>query len=753
MPGIWYTVSAILRQVHRGQRKTGTRPFGAAGTSRDNEKDGGKMKKLTILFLVLAMVFAAGCAGAEEESASGSITGTWYVYTVQYGDLSYDVSLSSVKGVFVFGEDGTMTARSNDEGPEEAATWEMAEDGIRVALAGMEDGAATLGLAFDGDRMILSYENRSYVLGREKPADAGIRSGLAAEYAFDIPPSAGAEDAEEMAEAAAEVVRSRLKSMNYAGAEVVRNGTETIRVTIPDQYDEAVLDLVSVPGRMEFVDPDGEVFMTGEFIQSAEAYQSGTDCGVQFTLTEEGARLFARVTAESIGRTVSIYMDGELLVSATVQGEITGGSVVLNNMKSVRDATEMAAKMQGHALPVTLKKTSSAVVYDMETARALAKAAEAERADAATVVLKLGDREITKGEVQEQTQTQLEYMYNLYTMYGYPYDATDPANIAEARQSVIASLKEDLTLTAKAHELGLDRLTEAEQAEVTAAARERYDSDLSYVKEYLIPDAASMDEEALTKAAEDKLAEMGYTFEDYMENATRDRVREKLREYILRDAEVTEEDAQAEYERRVAADRETYEGNPGAWTDAALSSKTLYYTPAGVRRVKQILVKFDEADSAAVSAARQQGDSEALAAAQAKGYANIDEKTDAILALLDEEGADWQALMEQYNDDPGMRTYTEGYPVAAGMTRFDPAFLEAAMALEKIGDHSGKAAGIYGYYIIRYDSDEPEGPVPYEGVRESILTELASKQEELYNATVQAWIQEAGIEEHPEAFE
>ena len=81
------------------------------------------------------------------------------------------------------------------------------------------------------------------------------------------------------------------------------------------------------------------------------------------------------------------------------------------------------------------------------------------------------------------------------------------------------------------------------------------------------------------------------------------------------------------------------------------------------------------------------------------------------------------------------------------MTSFDSAFVEAAMALEKPGDHSGKVKGSsYGYYIIRYESDEPEGPVALDEVKESISASLlTTKQNDTYNAQVDKWVEEAGI--------
>ena len=86
-----------------------------------------------------------------------------------------------------------------------------------------------------------------------------------------------------------------------------------------------------------------------------------------------------------------------------------------------------------------------------------------------------------------------------------------------------------------------------------------------------------------------------------------------------------------------------------------------------------------------------------------------------------------------------------GYAVAADMTGFDPAFVEAAMALEKVGDVSGKVKGdSYGYYIIRYVSDSVEGPIALEEVKETLQSSLLStKQNTTYNDTLQGWVDAA----------
>ena len=428
-----------------------------------------------------------------------------------------------------------------------------------------------------------------------------------------------------------------------------------------------------------------------------------------------------------------------------------------------------------------------------------------EAVDNATEIIRMGDQVITKDKVKEQVELALYNASYNYSLYGHSYDTTDPENIAKAQESAVNALKKDLALTAKATELGLDKLTDEELEEVKQKAQENYDSDLSYVKSFMLENTEGKEDEELTKEAEEKMTELGYTMESYTESATKTKIDEKLKEYAIKDVTVTDEEIQAEYDSKVESDKTTYAENAGSWATAANNgSATLYYTPAGVRRVKQILTKFKEEDQTAIDEAKQkltdantarttaqakidtanetlevEGDTdeikeirekaqadleaaqqelddadkaileanEAVTAATDKAFANLDEEVDAILASLDEEGADWQKIMDEKNQDPGMTGNEKGYAVAEGMTSFDSAFVEAAMALEKIGDHSGKVKGSsYGYYIIRYDSDETEGPVALDAVKDEISADLLeTKQDEVYDTTVDEWVEAAGI--------
>ena len=418
-----------------------------------------------------------------------------------------------------------------------------------------------------------------------------------------------------------------------------------------------------------------------------------------------------------------------------------------------------------------------------------------EAVDAATVILKLGDEEITKQQVANATENQLYNMYQYYYMFGSELDVTDPEVVASAQSSAITSLKKEMTIRAKASELGLDVLTDEENAKAKETAQTNWDTDKETVKAYyMTEEELALEGDELENAISTRMEELGLKMEDYEKDAVSDIVTSKLREYAIKDVTVSDEDVKAEYDSKVSADEEKYKEDLESWATADRNGTTLYYTPAGIRRVRQILVKFKEDDQTAIDDANskikdadsriteaqatldsedasedekaQAEESKAAAeqdkaAAEAelkeatdKGFANLDEEVDAILAALEEDPDSWDKLVEEKNEDPGMKagaTNAEtGYAVFSGMTSFDSAFVDAAMALSSVGDVSGKVRGeTYGYYILKYVGDAAEGPVDYEAVKEDIRSSLLStKQTSTYTETLDAWVEEAGIKEN-----
>ena len=411
--------------------------------------------------------------------------------------------------------------------------------------------------------------------------------------------------------------------------------------------------------------------------------------------------------------------------------------------------------------------------------------------DDATPILTLGDQVINKKAFLAEQNYQLAYMSYYYSMFGQSLDTSSKEAIETARDLAATSLKESLALNAKAKELGLDVLTEEEEAKAQEDAKTAYESAREEYKAEFFKDT-TLEGDALEEALTAKMDENGYTMDYSLTGARNSIVYSKIQDYIYRDVAVTDEDIQADYDSKVAADQEKYAENAGSFASAANGTTTLYYTPAGVRRVKQILIKFKEEDSTAISDAQakvtsangsieaaqlvvddENADAEAKTAAQTAldeakaeleaaqaaldeakktAYANIDADADAVVEAL-ANGGDWTALSEEKNEDPGMKAGAlnaeRGYAVASGMTNFDSAFVDAAMALEKVGDVSGKVASdAYGYFIIKYESDMPEGAVALDSVKDSIYDALlTSKKNETYSATVDEWVKAAGIKE------
>lgn len=415
----------------------------------------------------------------------------------------------------------------------------------------------------------------------------------------------------------------------------------------------------------------------------------------------------------------------------------------------------------------------------------------------ATPILTLGDEVITRKDVINTRDNVLLNQYYMYASYGIDpaqlgFDISNPDTIAAAQEYAVTALKNDMVLRAKAKELGLDTLTEEENAKLQEELDKRVSSDRAQVKAELFADT-ELEGDALEEAITAKMDELGRTTEYYTELISAEIKDTKIKDYICKDVTVTDDEVKADFDSKVAADQEKYAENAGSYATAANGSTTLYWTPAGVRRVKQILIKFKDEDSKAISDAQakvtsangsieaaqlvvddEAADTEAkeaaktsletakaeLEAAQAEldaakkaAYANIDADADAVVEAL-ANGEDWAKLAEEKNEDPGMKSGApnaeRGYAVAAGMTNFDAAFVDAALALEKVGDVSGKVASdAYGYYIIKYESDVPEGAIALDSVKDSIHDALlSSAQDQVYDTTVAEWVEAAGVKEN-----
>lgn len=101
--------------------------------------------------------------------------------------------------------------------------------------------------------------------------------------------------------------------------------------------------------------------LTGKNLQSATVNFSGqglSEPEVSLKFDSEGAKLFADLTKKNIGKTVAIYLDGQVISAPVVQTEITNGEAVITGNFSIDEAKELVRRLNEGALPVPISLVS-----------------------------------------------------------------------------------------------------------------------------------------------------------------------------------------------------------------------------------------------------------------------------------------------------------------------------------------------------------------------------------------------------------
>lgn len=151
-------------------------------------------------------------------------------------------------------------------------------------------------------------------------------------------------------------------------AQVYQVGSNRITVEIPGVTDaNAILEELGKPGTLEFQTSDGTAFMDGTAIKEAKAGTTTDNTGnkeniVQLTLTDEGAEIFAEVTAANIGNVLPIVYDDEVISNPTVENAITGGTAQITKIESYEAAEALASQIRIGSLSLKLEEISSEVV-------------------------------------------------------------------------------------------------------------------------------------------------------------------------------------------------------------------------------------------------------------------------------------------------------------------------------------------------------------------------------------------------------
>ena len=457
----------------------------------------------------------------------------------------------------------------------------------------------------------------------------------------------------------------------------------------------------------------------------------------------------------------------------------------------------------------------------------------------ATVETNQGSTEITKAEWEAYRDYLASYYQQYFQQYfGVSMQPTDD-DIASYGEAAVEQLIESVVLEDKMKELGFEPLPEEEASDVESYADNMFNFYKMMIRYQNYPDLETVEEEEARLAAleeatgseatpaeavdterkatvtNDQLDEMlvndlntvGYTRDYFVQNQTASVQREKIREYAAKDVAVTDEQVKEEFDKRVAAQKESYDAAPAGYVTAENNGTANYYVPEGYRGVKNLLIKFSDEkqseisdlnsaistanttlsdaqkqlddlkaeDTSSYDEATKVGYDEQVAALEetvATAQATLDESSakletvtaeayDEILPTAQDalaraqSGEDFDSLIETYGQDTGMNNEpnkSRGYLVCDGLSVYEQSFQDAAMALEKVGDVSAELVKTsYGYHILQYATDIAAGEVEYtDEIKSNIYdTMLSDAKDAAYEAAVTQWVSDAKVTTYP----
>ncbi|OQB24246.1 MAG: peptidylprolyl isomerase [Firmicutes bacterium ADurb.Bin182] len=414
------------------------------------------------------------------------------------------------------------------------------------------------------------------------------------------------------------------------------------------------------------------------------------------------------------------------------------------------------------------------------------------------VIAKVDDVEITLGEYKEIFDISLQN-YKMYV----GYDPTQTAEGLEYFQDYIM----DILLRMKVvpyqakKQLG-EKLTDAQRAELD----EMVDAELKSWDNYYRETAQAeyeqdntVDVEARVKELyEEEAARAGTDYEGLIElvkeGITNQYYEGLLKEHVLSELKVSDEDAQKWYDEALAEDTESFKAEPGLYFDEMSSYESyggspVTYAPGGYGRIMHIFtapetdigedyttkkIEMDELlleygrlameseytkDSASPvdNSARLaeimsryyvlKGESEAL---WNEHYAESKSKIEEAYSKL-ESGADFAEVMKKYTQDEDFKqieVYSQKGKLIS--SEHDNSFWSEAVISAYKALTPGSYSPIFmdedGYHIIYFVAEEPEGSVPFKDLKDQIAELLlADKQIDEWEALMSEWTKDKSV--------
>ncbi len=388
---------------------------------------------------------------------------------------------------------------------------------------------------------------------------------------------------------------------------------------------------------------------------------------------------------------------------------------------------------------------------------------------------------------------------NLYTLAMYGLDEE-----AEDYHYYLDYFKDYALSIATAHAFYIENAKKLD-IKIDSIDRESYESNVrdywnslveSYIDDIGLSETAT--EEDKNTARDEALAffldQYGYTEESF--------VLEKMQEYdyymieelteneLTKDITVDEAEIKELFDEKVNDQKAIYDKNPSQYNSDKRNGQSVYYIPYGYRGVTHILLKVDEellntwldlqarfeeqisnADLESIDPDKTAEQSnpadnpesiekdtssqipvtqEMVDSAKKDIFESVQPIIDEIMVKFNK-GTPFSELITEYGTDPGMTNdeyKNDGYMICDGISGMDQTFVNAGMALQKVGDVSEPVLSQFGVHLVYFLKEIESGAVEYtDEIREILKTELLdNKKNDMLSNMYHDWISSVDIQ-------
>ncbi len=323
------------------------------------------------------------------------------------------------------------------------------------------------------------------------------------------------------------------------------------------------------------------------------------------------------------------------------------------------------------------------------------------------------------------------YYRELYESLGMEYEE-DPGEALELQQLLAVNLSDTQLLSNYFAEKGIVLMTEEERNAVVADAEAYFVSVEAEAKEYFLSE--SEDEAEADALTQEYLIENGLDRETLVTDALNEAESLAAKKALVGEVTLSEEEIRSAYELAVESAREYYGLYPEEYGfDCMYSDTPIAYVPEGYRRVRMVVIPFDDADMAAYDELYIENNTQGPEA-----DALFDKLMPEAMAVYErlEAGESFDAIREEY---PNTEYYmdelgsAEGFVLCQSSATFEEDVTNEIMALIRVGAVTQPLRNDWGFAIYQYLGEVESGEVPFETIRDGLAENtLTQKEDELY---------------------